>query len=82
MAKDKLNTEKKSAEESLKNSKAALEQAEKSLESAKHALRVHQDRKSTGEGVTTAGAALLAFPLIGWIAGEKSSLIYYYLLSS
>ncbi|RXN28181.1 hypothetical protein ROHU_019507 [Labeo rohita] len=69
MAKDKLHTEKNSAEESLKNYKAALEQAEKNLESAKYALKVHQDRKSSGEGVTTTGAALLALPVIGWIAG-------------
>ncbi|XP_016321892.1 uncharacterized protein LOC107673007 isoform X2 [Sinocyclocheilus anshuiensis] len=70
MANDKLNTEKNSAEELLKNAKAALEQAEKSVESAKYAVRVHQDRKSTGDGLVIAGAALLALPFIGWISGS------------
>ncbi|XP_016119335.1 uncharacterized protein [Sinocyclocheilus grahami] len=70
MANDKLNTEKNSAEELLKNAKAALEQAEKNVESAKYALRVHQDRKSTGDGLVIAGAALLALPFIGWISGS------------
>ncbi|XP_051722588.1 uncharacterized protein LOC127497865 [Ctenopharyngodon idella] len=70
MAMDKLHTEKNSAEELLKYSKAALEQAGKNLESAKYALRRAQERRNTGEGVAIAGGVLLAIPVIGWIAGS------------
>ncbi|XP_016396375.1 uncharacterized protein LOC107730152 [Sinocyclocheilus rhinocerous] len=69
MTMDKLHEEKKSAEVSLECSKAALTQAIKNLESANYALRVQQDRKNAGEGLTIAGGVLLAIPIIGWIAG-------------
>ncbi len=70
LAMDNLCLKKKSAEESLEHSKAALEQAERSVESANYAIRAHQDRMNTCNDVATAGAALLAIPIIGWIAGE------------
>ncbi|XP_016142997.1 uncharacterized protein [Sinocyclocheilus grahami] len=69
LAMDNLRIKKKSAEESLEHSKAALEQAERSVESANYAVRAHQDRMNTCNDVATAGAALLAIPIIGWIAG-------------
>lgn len=77
MAMDKLHIEKKSAEESLKNSKAALEQAKKNVALRKDEINRETDRKNTGEGVAIAGAAVTAIPVLGWIAGEKSSLIHY-----
>ncbi len=71
MTMDKLRTEKNSAEELLRYSKAALEQAERNLETAKYAQRVAQYSKNEGEGVAIAGGLLLAIPIIGWIAGKK-----------
>ncbi len=38
-------------------------------------------RENTGKGVTIGGAVVAAIPVIGWIPGEKSSLIHYYFLS-
>ncbi|KAL0172452.1 hypothetical protein M9458_032763, partial [Cirrhinus mrigala] len=73
MAKDKLHIEKKSAEESLKSSEAALKQAQKNVESTKRALQKQEDRKETGGWVTAAGAGITLIPIAGWIAGEKSS---------
>ncbi|KAF4115183.1 hypothetical protein G5714_002672 [Onychostoma macrolepis] len=70
MTMDKLHTEKNSAEELLRYSKAALEQAERNLETAKYAQRVAQDRKNAGECVAIAGGVLLAIPIIGCIAGS------------
>lgn len=78
MAMDKLHIEKKSAEESLKNSKAALEQAEKIVALRKDEIKIETGRKNTGKGVAIAGAVLTAIPCLGFIAGEKSSLIHYY----
>lgn len=75
MAVDKLRIEKASAEQSLNNFKAALEQARRNVESAQHALSVAQARRDTGEGVAIAGGVLLAIPIIGWIAGERFTLI-------
>ncbi|KTG43555.1 hypothetical protein cypCar_00007551 [Cyprinus carpio] len=69
LAMDNLCIKKKSAKESLEHSKAALEQAKRSVESANYAIRAHQDRMNTCDDVATAGAALLAIPIIGWIAG-------------
>ncbi|KAK9977116.1 hypothetical protein ABG768_018937 [Culter alburnus] len=69
MTMNTLRTEKTSAEELLRYSNEALKQAEKDVESAKYALRTAQDRRNTGEGVAIAGGALLAIPIIGWIAG-------------
>ncbi|KAF4103426.1 uncharacterized protein LOC131522001 [Onychostoma macrolepis] len=69
LALNNLLIKKKSAEESLKHSKAALEQAKKSVESANYAIRAHQDRMNTCDDVATAGTVLLAIPIIGWIAG-------------
>lgn len=71
LAMNNLRIKKNSAEESLKHSKAALEQAERSVESAIYAIRAHQDRMNTCDDVATAGAALLAIPIFGWIAGEN-----------
>ncbi len=71
MTMDKLGTEKNSAEELLRYSKAALEQAERNLETAKYAQRVAQDKKNAGEGLAIAGGVLLAIPIIGWIAGKN-----------
>lgn len=34
-------------------------------------------RQNTGTGVTIGGAVVAAIPIIGWIPGEKSSLIHY-----
>ncbi|XP_050987325.1 uncharacterized protein LOC127178477 [Labeo rohita] len=64
-----LLIKKKSVEESLKQSKAALEQAEKHIESTNYAIRAHREKMSTCDDVATAGAILLAVPIIGWIAG-------------
>ncbi|XP_059423147.1 uncharacterized protein LOC132157903 [Carassius carassius] len=69
LAMDNLHIKKKSAEESLKHSKAALEQAESSVESANYAIRTHRDRMNTCDDVATAGAIMLAIPIFGWIAG-------------
>lgn len=77
MAMDKLHIKKKSAEESLQNSKAALEQAKKCVALRKDEIKRETDRKNTGEGVAIAGVVVCAVPVLGWIAGEKSSLIHY-----
>lgn len=69
LALDQLYIKKSSAVESLKYSKEALEQAERSVESANYAIRVHQDRMNTSNDVATAGAILCAIPIFGWIAG-------------
>jgi len=77
MAMDKLHIEKKSAEESLKYSNAALERAEKNVDLREYEIRRETDRKETGRNVTIAGAVVTLIPIAGWIAGEKSSLIHY-----
>ncbi|KAK9960696.1 hypothetical protein ABG768_008539 [Culter alburnus] len=69
MAMDKLHIEKKSAEESLKNSKAALEQAKRIVALRKDEIKRETDRKNTGTGVAIAGAVLTPIPILGWIAG-------------
>lgn len=67
-----LRIKKDSAEEFLKYSKATLEQAEKRVESANYALRIHQEKMNEYGDMETAGIALLAIPIFGWIAGEKT----------
>ncbi|XP_077061006.1 uncharacterized protein LOC143713795 [Siphateles boraxobius] len=69
MAMDKLHTEKESAEESLKNSKAALEQAKKIVALRKDEIKRETDRKNTCKGVAIAGAVVTPIPVFGWIAG-------------
>ncbi|KAK7157482.1 hypothetical protein R3I93_008848 [Phoxinus phoxinus] len=69
MAMDKLRIEKKSAEESLQNSKAALEQAKKSVALRKDEINRETNRKNTSTGVAIAGAVLTPIPVFGWIAG-------------
>ncbi|ROI36357.1 hypothetical protein DPX16_11298 [Anabarilius grahami] len=68
-----LHIKKDSAEESLKHSKETLEWAERNVQSANYALRVHQDRMNEYDDMETAGIALLAVPIFGWIAGENST---------
>ncbi|KAK2903234.1 hypothetical protein Q8A67_007947 [Cirrhinus molitorella] len=68
-AKDKLHTEKKSAEESLRSSEAALKQAQKNVELAKYTLKKEKDRRETGGWVTAAGIGVTIIPIAGWIAG-------------
>lgn len=67
---DRLGTEKKSAEEMLRFSREALEQAEKNVESAKYALKSAQDRRKA-ERLAIAGGVLHLVPFIGGIAGKK-----------
>ncbi|XP_056126315.1 uncharacterized protein si:dkey-85k15.4 [Rhinichthys klamathensis goyatoka] len=69
MAMDKLHIEKKSAEESLKYSNAALEQAKKIVDLRKDEINRETGRKNTGEGVAIAGAVVTIIPVLGWIAG-------------
>ncbi|XP_052435062.1 uncharacterized protein LOC127975226 isoform X1 [Carassius gibelio] len=69
LAMGNLRIKLKSTEESLEHSKSAFEQAKRSVESANYAIRAYQDRKNTSNDVATAGAALLAIPIFGWIAG-------------
>ncbi|KAL0172558.1 hypothetical protein M9458_032869 [Cirrhinus mrigala] len=69
LAMDNFRIKKKSAEESLESFKSALEQAERSVESANYAIRAHQDRMNSSNDLATAGTALLAIPIFGWIAG-------------
>ncbi|KAF4103394.1 hypothetical protein G5714_016277 [Onychostoma macrolepis] len=69
MAKDKLHIEKKSAEESLKASEAALKQAQKNVELTKHTLKKEKGRQGTGGWVAAAGACVTLIPIAGWIAG-------------
>lgn len=69
LALDNLYIKKSSAVELLRNSKEALEQAERRVESANHAIRVHQDRMNTSDDLATTGAILCAIPVLGWIAG-------------
>ncbi len=73
MAKDKLHIKKKSAEESLKYSEAALKQAQKNVESTKHTLKKEKDRQDTGGLVVVAGAGVTLIPIAGWIAGKTFS---------
>lgn len=73
MAKDELHIKKKSAEESLKYSEAALKQAQKNVESTKRTLKKEKDRQDTGGLVAVAGAGVTLIPIAGWIAGKKFS---------
>ncbi|XP_016337758.1 uncharacterized protein LOC107685623 [Sinocyclocheilus anshuiensis] len=69
MAKHKLYIEKKSAEESLKSSEAALKQAQKNVELTKHTLKKEKDKQETGRWVAAAGVGVTLIPIAGWIAG-------------
>ncbi|XP_016298751.1 uncharacterized protein LOC107655690 [Sinocyclocheilus anshuiensis] len=64
-----FDIEKKSAEESLNNSKAALEQAKKMVVLTQDELQRQRARQNTGTGVTIGGAVVAAIPIIGWIPG-------------
>ncbi|XP_067254811.1 peptidoglycan DL-endopeptidase CwlO [Chanodichthys erythropterus] len=65
-----LHIEMKSAEESLKHSEAALEEAEKIVALRKDEIKRETGRKNTGKGVAIAGAVLTPIPLLGFIAGS------------
>ncbi|XP_043117618.1 uncharacterized protein LOC122360827 [Puntigrus tetrazona] len=64
-----LSTKKSSAEQSLGCFQAALEQAKRNVESKNDAIRRCQEQMSTNDDIVTAGTALLAVPILGWIAG-------------
>lgn len=78
MAKDELHIKKKSAEESLKYSEAALKQAQKNVESTKRTLKKEKDRQDTGGLVAVAGAGVTLIPIAGWIVGKKFSTSNHY----
>lgn len=59
------------AEEILHHSKRALERAERNLASQKQALVSAVMNWDENDELETAGIALLAIPIFGWIAGEN-----------
>lgn len=82
----------KHAEQCLEKSKKMIEEKRKYLEQCieqqneekgnasdkSKEIESYRARQNTGTGVTIGGAVLAAIPILGWIPGEKSSLIHYY----
>ncbi|KAI7806251.1 myosin-4-like [Triplophysa rosa] len=69
LAMDKLSKDKLCAEEILRQSKRALEQAKINLGSEKEALNKEEAIKNSCESLTIAGSVMLIIPILGWIAG-------------
>ncbi|KAI7806739.1 uncharacterized protein LOC130557993 [Triplophysa rosa] len=64
-----LHRRKKSAEESLNASNAAVKQAERNQEAAEYELEKMEEMKTSGKLVVIAGAVITAVPVVGWFAG-------------
>ncbi len=82
---EQMRNDIKHAEYCLKESKTMIEENRKDLEQCIERLikekanadQQNKARHNTGTGVTIGGAVVAAIPVIGWIPGEKSSLIHY-----
>ncbi len=82
---EQMKNDIKHAEYCLKESKTMIEEKRQDLEQCIERLikekantdQQNKARQNTGTGVTIGGAVVAAIPVIGWIPGEKSSLIHY-----